>query len=81
MMPFGGGGMMTPSGGGGGGGFNSFGGFGRPQSSMGNGLPAGTRYTGQTYVSRGTANGRPLIEGPRGGIYYMTPSGGKRYVK
>jgi serine/threonine protein kinase len=82
MMPFGGGGMMTPfgGGGGGGGGINLSGGFARPQALMGNGLPAGNQYTGQIYASRGAANGRPLIQGPRGGTYYVTPSGGKRYV-
>jgi len=80
MMPFGGGGMMTPFGGGGGGGMNLFGGFARSQATMGNGLPAGNQYTGQLYASRGVANGRPLIQGPRGGTYYTTPSGGKRYV-
>jgi hypothetical protein len=72
MMPFGGGGMMTPFGGGGG--------FGSPQSAVSTGLPSGTRYSGQLYASNGSANGRPLIQGPRGGTFYMTSGGNKRYI-
>jgi len=83
-MPFGGGGMMMPFGGddmmtlfGGGGGLA---GFGSRQSAVSTGLPSGARYTGQLYASNGSANGRPLIQGPRGGTFYMTSGGNKRYI-
>eukprot|EP01147_Barroeca_monosierra_P005183 gene5183-7027_t len=33
-----------------------------------------------TYSSSGSANGRTLNEGPRGGTFYFTSSGNKRYV-
>lgn len=36
--------------------------------------------TGSSYVSNGSANGRTIFEGPRGGKYYLTASGNKRYV-
>ncbi|RNA08541.1 serine threonine- kinase STY46-like isoform X1 [Brachionus plicatilis] len=39
------------------------------------------RDTGYKYVSRGSANGRTIFEGTRGGFYYLTPSGNKAYVK
>jgi hypothetical protein len=77
-MPFGGAGMMMPFGGGGG--MSPFSGFATPRSSVSTGLSPGAHYTGQLYSSRGSANGQPLIQGPRGGTYYMTPSGNKRYV-
>jgi hypothetical protein len=80
MMPFEGGGMMMPFGGEGGGGMNLFSGFEKPRVTMGNRLPSGAHYTGQTYASRGVANGQPLIQGPRGGTYYITPNGNRRYV-
>jgi hypothetical protein len=75
-MPFGIGGMPFR----GGGGKGSSGGFMTPSFSVPAGLPTGARYTGQVYSSTGSANGRPLIEGPRGGTFYFTPSGNKRYV-
>lgn len=37
-------------------------------------------YTGSSYVSNGSANGRALYQGPRGGTYYVTRTGRKRYV-
>lgn len=33
-----------------------------------------------TYISNGSANGRPVYKGPRGGLYYLTSSGTKTYV-
>jgi hypothetical protein len=36
--------------------------------------------TGERYVSNGSANGREIYEGPRGGRYYLTASGNKRYL-
>jgi len=33
-----------------------------------------------TYSSNGSANGRTLYQGPRGGTYYLTASGNKKYV-
>ncbi len=33
------------------------------------------------YVSAGSANGRELFEGVRGGIYYLTDFGNKKYIK
>ena len=31
-------------------------------------------------ISDGSTNGRCVYEGPRGGRYYMMPSGGKKYL-
>lgn len=39
------------------------------------------RDTGYTYVSSGSANGRTIYEGPRGGTYYLSSSGKKVYGK
>lgn len=38
-------------------------------------------YTGMTHVSRGSANGRPILQGPRGGLYYISGSGSRVHVK
>lgn len=40
----------------------------------------GGRLTGEVYTSRGTANGRPIYEGVKGGLYYLSPSGSKVYL-
>ncbi|UJR17072.1 hypothetical protein I4U23_003969 [Adineta vaga] len=40
----------------------------------------GGRLTGEVYTSKGTANGRPIYEGAKGGLYYLTPSGAKVYL-
>lgn len=34
-----------------------------------------------TFISRGSANGRVVYRGPREGLYYLTDSGEKHYVK
>jgi serine/threonine protein kinase len=36
--------------------------------------------TGEKYVSRGSANGKDIYEGLRGGRFYLTASGNKRYI-
>jgi len=36
--------------------------------------------TGRTHVSSGSANGRALYTGPRGGTYYVNANGNKTYV-
>jgi hypothetical protein len=38
------------------------------------------RLTGEVYTSKGTASGRPIYEGVKGGRYYLTPSGSKVYL-
>jgi hypothetical protein len=38
------------------------------------------RLTGEVYTSKGTASGRPIYEGVKGGLYYLTPSGSKVYL-
>ncbi|CAF1176322.1 unnamed protein product [Didymodactylos carnosus] len=40
----------------------------------------GGHLTGDFYTSRGSANGRAIYEGARGGHYYMTRGGNKRYL-
>jgi hypothetical protein len=40
----------------------------------------GGRLTGDFVASRGSANGRPIWEGPHGGQYYMTPNGNRAYM-
>ena len=40
----------------------------------------GSRGESRTYSSSGSANGRTLHTGSRGGTYYMTSGGNKRYV-
>ena len=55
-----------------------------PSSSMGSGFARGGhngRFTGEVMATRGTANGRPIYEGARGGQYYMTESGNKSYLR
>ena len=36
--------------------------------------------TGQCHISSGSANGRALLTGPRGGTYYVNANGNKTYV-
>ena len=47
-------------------------------------ISAGSHYggtsTGQRHVSSGSANGRELFTGPRGGTYYINSNGNKTYV-
>ncbi|CAF1503611.1 unnamed protein product, partial [Adineta steineri] len=38
------------------------------------------RLTGEVYTSRGTANGRPIYQGTKGGLYYLTSTGSKIYL-
>ncbi|CAF4324967.1 unnamed protein product [Adineta steineri] len=38
------------------------------------------RLTGEVYTSRGTANGRPIYQGVKGGLYYLTSTGSKIYL-
>ncbi|CAF2710644.1 unnamed protein product [Rotaria sp. Silwood2] len=38
------------------------------------------RLTGELFTSRGSASGRPIYEGVRGGRYYLTESGSKIYL-
>ena len=38
------------------------------------------RLTGEVFTSKGTASGRPIYEGVKGGRYYLTPSGSKVYL-
>jgi len=40
----------------------------------------GGRLTGEVYTSKGSASGRPIYEGAKGGRYYLTPSGAKVYL-
>lgn len=40
----------------------------------------GGRFTGEYMATNGSVNGRPIYEGPRGGNYYMTSGGNKRYM-
>ena len=42
--------------------------------------PSSSSFVG-FHSSTGSANGRELRMGPRGGVYYETPSGGRSYVK
>ena len=39
------------------------------------------RLTGEVFTSRGSASGRPIYEGVRGGHYYVTESGTKVYLR
>ncbi len=41
---------------------------------------SGGVFSGSYHSSSGSANGRALFTGPRGGTYYHTASGGKKYV-
>jgi hypothetical protein len=41
----------------------------------------GGRFTGDYMSTRGAANGRPIFEGARGGLYHMTASGNKSYLR
>lgn len=66
---------------------------GTPMGSMSNGMGShsvsarpsaggsGGRFTGDYMATRGTANGRPIFEGARGGLYHMTPNGNKSYLR
>ncbi len=69
-------------------------GSGTPMTSMNTGMstPArsssggmsdiyGGRFTGGTMATRGAANGRPIIKGPDGGFYHLTPSGNRSYLR
>lgn len=38
------------------------------------------RLTGEVFSSKGSASGRPIYEGVKGGRYYLTPSGTKVYL-
>ena len=38
------------------------------------------RLTGEVFSSKGSASGRPIYEGVKGGRYYLTPSGSKVYL-
>ncbi|CAF3851432.1 unnamed protein product [Rotaria sp. Silwood1] len=38
------------------------------------------RLTGEVFTSKGSASGRPIYEGVRGGRYYLTSSGSKVYL-
>ncbi len=40
----------------------------------------GGRLTGEVYTSKGTASGRPIYEGAKGGRYYLTANGSKVYL-
>lgn len=40
----------------------------------------GGRLTGEVYTSKGSASGRPIYEGSKGGRYYLTPNGSKIYL-
>ena len=44
-------------------------------------VPIGSVPTGKTVVSGGSANGREIFRGPRGGEFYMSSTGTKQYVK
>lgn len=33
------------------------------------------------YESSGSANGRPMFKGPKGGIFYLSKNGGRQYIK
>ena len=41
----------------------------------------GGRLTGEVYTSKGTASGRPIYEGVKGGRYYLTANGSKVYLR
>ena len=43
--------------------------------------PGGGVYSGSMHSSRGSANGSPIMVGPRGGAYYINKNGNKTYVK
>ncbi len=56
--------------------------FDQPRSvnyAMGGGH--GGRFTGETMSTRGSANGRPIWEGSRGGLYYTNSNGNKTYLR
>ena len=38
------------------------------------------KSTGSLYISSGSGNGKPLDEGPRGGISYVNDNGNRTYV-
>jgi hypothetical protein len=49
-----------------------------PSGGMGGGH--GGRFTGDFMATRGAANGRPIFEGTRGGLYHVTKSGNRSYL-
>lgn len=51
-----------------------------PSASSSYGGSHGGRFTGEFMSTSGSANGRPIYEGSRGGNYYMTSGGNKRYI-
>ncbi len=53
--------------------------MGSARSGMGS--AHGGRFTGEFMATRGAANGRPIYEGGRGGLYHMTESGRKSYIR
>ncbi len=48
--------------------------FSKPNGRLG-------RLTGEVYTSTGSASGRPIYEGVKGGRYYVTASGSKVYLQ
>eukprot|EP00438_Fugacium_kawagutii_P012753 Skav203758 [mRNA] locus=scaffold68:698689:700053:+ [translate_table: standard] len=61
-------------------GFGGFGGFGGFEPSFSPSFAPRASSAG-FHVSSGSANGRELHVGPRGGVYYETASGNRQYVK
>lgn len=51
-----------------------------PKTSVTQPKSHGGRLTGEVYTSKGSASGRPIYEGAKGGRYYLTPSGTKVYL-
>ncbi len=41
----------------------------------------GGRFTGDYMATRGGANGRPIFEGARGGLYHVTANGNRTYLR
>ena len=41
----------------------------------------GNRFTGEFMSTTGSANGRPIVEGPRGGLKYLNANGNWTYLK
>lgn len=52
----------------------------RPVSSGIGGVHGG-RFTGDYMATRGAANGRPIMEGGRGGLYYINSNGNPTYLR
>ena len=51
-----------------------------PSASSSYGGSHGGRFTGEFMSTSGSANGRAIYEGSRGGNYYMTSGGNKKYI-